>query len=328
VSGVGRAPCACEEREGHRAAPPTHPPCPRVSSPPSPRPAPCPLPLPLPSQSHHHHHRKKKKKAAQHTYPTLASVPEPYLPPHKLCLSAEERAAPPPTVLARAGEEVAAYCARLPPGSAEAAQCDEALDYFRSTTAAAGAACGVDPTVGGGGSGRGRGGAAAACDDLDRFEAFVKSLLYAGGVPSFVAALAQRRECEARDREQQQRDGSGAPSTSSSSSSSEVARRRAALVSLFHAYDKAGRGHLNADEFRGAMAAAAGGRALDGPAVSTILEALDVHGAGVSVDDFLAAVEADEVASHSPLATWLRRHPQDGSGAGWQHLPGSLDMLL
>lgn len=269
----------------------------------------------------HHHHRKKKKK--QPTYPTLSSVPEPYLPPHKLCLTAEERAAPPPTVLARAGEEVAAYCARLPAGSPEAAQCADALEYFKTTTAAAGAACGVDPTVGGGGANATRG--AVGCDDLDRFESFVKSLLYAGGVPSFVAALAQRRECEARDREE--REAQQASKSSSSSSPSDVSRRRAALVSLFHAYDKAGRGHLNADEFRGAMAAASGGRPLDGPAVATILDALDVHGAGVSIDDFLAAVEGSDVVSHSPLATWLRRHPKD-EGSGFQHLPGSLDMLL
>ena len=49
----------------------------------------------------------------------------------------------------------------------------------------------------------------------------------------------------------------------------------------------------------------------------------------MGLDDFLAAVEADELASHSPLATWLRRHPAgEGGDAGWQHLPGSLDMLL
>ena len=279
-----------------------------------------------------HHHRKKKKKA----FPTLASIPEPYLPPHKLSLSSEERAAPPPTVLARAGEEVAAYCARLPAGSPEADACEVALDYFKATTSAAGAACGIDPAVAGSRSGGGGGSVATTtpppnCDDLDRFEAFVKTLLYAGGVPSFVAALSQRRESEARDAS----GGLASPSTPTPArppaavDSPDVARRRAALVSLFHAYDTSGRGRLDAAQFRAAAADAAGGRALDGRAVSTIFETLDVHGAGVSLDDFLAAVEADELASHTPLAAWLRRHPAgEDLSAGWQHLPGSLDMLL
>ena len=100
-------------------------------------------------------------------------------------------------------------------------------------------------------------------------------------------------------------------------------------MSLFHAYDTAGRGRLDAAQFRAAAADAAGGRALDGEAVQTIFETLQVHGAGVSLDDFLCAVEADTLASHTPLAAWLRRHPAgEGGGAGWQHLPGSLDMLL
>jgi len=234
---------------------------------------------------------------------------------------------------------VAAYCARLPAGSPEAAECEDALAYLRATTSAAGAACGVDPTVGGP---RAREGAAGAgggdCADLDRFDAFVREMLYSGGVASFVEALARRRAIDARAAAGGLATAAGRPLSSAgagqqgpppSPPSPDVARRRAALVALFHAYDRSHRGRLDAAQFRAAAADAAGGRQLDAQAVATIFETLDVHGAGVSLDDFLAAVEADELASHTPLATWLRRHPagEDG-GAGWQHLPGSLDMLL
>ena len=60
--------------------------------------------------------------------------------------------------------------------------------------------------------------------------------------------------------------------------------------------------------------------------VATIFQALGVHGGGVGLDDFVAAVEAEDVRSHTPLAAWMRTHPAETKG--WGKLPDSLDAML
>lgn len=89
---------------------------------------------------HHHHHSRPKPKPKP---PTGGAVNRPvaYLPPHKLSLTPEERAAPPLTPVQRGREEVAALCAVLPEGSEDKAKCEEALQYYERMASGEGEAC-------------------------------------------------------------------------------------------------------------------------------------------------------------------------------------------
>jgi hypothetical protein len=58
-----------------------------------------------------------------------------------------------------------------------------------------------------------------------------------------------------------------------------------------------------------------------------VFTALDVHEAGVSLDEFLAAVEAEDVVSRTPLAAWLRARGGRDERL-WGTLPASLDNML
>ena len=252
-----------------------------------------------------------------------------YLPPHKLSLTPEERAAPPPTPVERGRDEVAALCAVLPEGSEDRDECEDALQYYDRLASGDGDACSLAAAAAGAaGAAAGAAGAEpasapsspsspspssssrfadpACADEKERFESFVRELLYANSVSGFVKALGRRKHEEERRREKEAAAGAGGggggggagASTSSPSSpaapsaaaiDAETERRRAGLVALFRRYDRDGNGRLDAAEFR--EAAAAAGDPLTGSEVAKIFTALDIHGAGVSLDDFLAAVE-------------------------------------
>ena len=274
-------------------------------------PPPLPLtttPTPPPQQ-----HRQQQKQRRHHSRPkpkpkppTGGAVNRPvaYLPPHKLSLTPEERAAPPPTPVQRGREEVAALCNVLPEGSEDRAECEDALVYYERLAAGDGEACSLaaaEAASGGGAaatsspwtsSASSRFADPACADEKERFESFVRELLYAGSVSAFVKALGRRKRAEEERREREE-EGSGTPSSPPSTSAADIdaetERRRQGLVALFRAYDRDGNGRLDAAEFR--EAAAAAGDPLTGSEVAKIFTALDIHGAGVSLDDFLAAVE-------------------------------------
>jgi len=214
----------------------------------------------------------------------------------------------------RGREEVAALCSVLPEGSEDKAECEEALVYYERMASGDGEACSLAAeaaATGGEGaptttstspwtsSASSRFADPSCADEKERFESFVRELLYAGSVTAFVKALGRRKREEERRREKGEGGGtSSPPSTSSSPSSSspspteidaETERRRRGLIALFRRYDRDGNGRLDAAEFR--EAAAAAGDPLTGSEVAKIFTALDIHGAGVSLDDFLAAVE-------------------------------------
>ena len=262
----------------------------------------------------HHHSRPKPKPKP----PTGGAVNRPvaYLPPHKLSLTPEERAAPPLTPVQRGREEVAALCSVLPEGSADKTECEEALVYYERMAGGDGEACSLAAEAAASGaaptttttstspwtsSASSRFADPSCADERERFESFVRELLYAGSVTAFVKALGRRKREEERRREKEEGSSSSSsspPSTSSPPSSSspspaeidaETERRRRGLVALFRRYDRDGNGRLDAAEFR--EAAAAAGDPLTGSEVAKIFTALDIHGAGVSLDDFLAAVE-------------------------------------
>ena len=220
----------------------------------------------------------------------------------------------------RGRDEVAALCAVLPEGSEDRAECEDALQYYDRLAGGDGEACSLAAAMAvgeGGGGGEGTEGAAeqpsasssssssssrfadpACADEKERFESFVRELLYANSVSGFVKALGRRKREEERRREKEAAGGGGGargaavPSSSSPTPAAidaETERRRAGLVALFRRYDRDGNGRLDAAEFR--EAAAAAGDPLTGSEVAKIFTALDIHGAGVSLDDFLAAVE-------------------------------------
>lgn len=242
-----------------------------------------------------------------------------YLPPHKLSLTPEERAAPPPTPVQRGREEVAALCAVLPEGSEDKAECEDALQYYERLASGDGEACSLAAAEAVGGAAATASSSASSpwtssassrfadptcADERERFESFVRELLYAGNVSAFVKALGRRKRGEEELRKGSEREGAraagrgggggGAPPAGPSAAEidAETERRRAALVALFRSYDRDGNGRLDAAEFR--EAAAAAGDPLSGSEVAKIFTALDIHGAGVSLDDFLAAVEVRE----------------------------------
>lgn len=95
---------------------------------------------------HHHHHSRPKPKPKP---PTGGAVNRPvaYLPPHKLSLTPEERAAPPLTPVQRGREEVAALCAVLPEGSEDKAECEDALQYYERMASGEGEACSLAAAV-------------------------------------------------------------------------------------------------------------------------------------------------------------------------------------
>lgn len=120
----------------------------------------------------------------------------------------------------------------------------------------------------------------------------MRELLYANSVSGFVKALGRRKREEERRREKKEAaagDGGRESAPTADEIDADTERRRAGLVALFRRYDRDGNGRLDAAEFR--EAAAAAGDPLTGSEVAKIFTALDIHGAGVSLDDFLAAVE-------------------------------------
>lgn len=265
---------------------------------------PTPTPPTKQKRRHHHHHGRPKPKPKP---PTGGAVNRPvaYLPPHKLSLTPEERAAPPPTPVERGRAEVAALCAVLPEGSEDRTECEDALQYYDRLASGDGDACSLaaaEAAAAGAGSeepasssSSSRFADPACADEKERFESFVRELLYANSVSGFVKALGRRKREEERRREEAaagagtSTSSSASPAPSAATIDAETERRRQGLVALFRAYDRDGNGRLDAAEFREASAAA--GDPLSGAEVAKIFTALDIHGAGVSLDDFLAAVE-------------------------------------
>lgn len=246
----------------------------------------------------HVHGRKPKPPPTGHA----VSRKPAYLPPHKLSLTPEERAAPPPTVLQRGRAEVAALCDVLAADGADpaAAECREALSFFDAEAAA------------------------DAPDARALFESFVRALLYSEkGVDAFVGALMRRkRALEALD-ERAKETGGKPPAPPPTTPA--AAARRAALTALFHRFDRNADAHLDASEFEAALSAA--GTPLDDSQVAAVIAALGGPSGRLSLDEFLEAVDAEGVVSRTPLAAWLRTH--GGRDARlWGDVPKEWDSVL
>lgn len=82
-------------------------------------------------------------------------------------------------------------------------------------------------------------------------------------------------------------------------------RRRQDFLEFFKTMDKDGDGRLNIEEFRSIMKEL--GDELHGPMVETILQAVSSNYGFVEFDEFMAVVEAEEIRSHSKLATLMRQ---------------------
>lgn len=267
---------------------------------------PCRMPPPPthpPPQHLHIRHVHGAKPKPTPTGHAVARKPA-YLPPHKLALTPEERAAPPPTVLERGRAEVAALCDVLAADGRSdeaAADCREALSFYDEEASAP-----PDDTA----------------DRRALFESFVRALLYSdGGLDAFVAALLRRKRVDARLQE----GGAWRAADEDAAPSSAAAARRDALTTLFHRFDHNGDGALDAVEF--ADAASSAGVPLDDGQVAHVLAALGGPSGKLTLDEFLAAVDAERLVSKTPLTAWLKMHGGRDPKL-WGEVPKEWDSVL
>lgn len=167
-----------------------------------------------------------------------------------------------------------------------------------------------------------RGPEGAHPEQLQQLELLVRELLSRGDVRDVVRSLATLARLERKASGQSL--GSASSSARASRASTEDTgpgaafpglpptdrpHRREQLVEMFQKMDSQGHGVIDAGQFRAAMRDL--GDDLNGEATAIIFDAMDIHGF-INLEQFIAIVEAEEVRSHSTVATMLHRlhmHP-------------------
>lgn len=222
-------------------------------------------------------------------------------------------------ILNIAESDLAGFCSALPDDE-ESEECWDAYKYFEEKKAEAEEACEVEFE-------NSDGLTEPQCARLEQFEDFVRQMVGEGHIVNFVMTLqslshANKRRL-AKDLEAAENGEAGSQgvaaaahslqdsldhSTDAANSNQETSERRARVKDLFYAMDKDGNGKLDVGEFREAMREL--GDEMSGTSVATILDAMDVHGF-ISLDQFVAIVEAEAIDSHSANARLLRRLSKD-----------------
>lgn len=223
-------------------------------------------------------------------------------------------------ILNVAEHDLQGFCSALPDDE-ESEECWNAYQYFEDKRHEAEEACEVEweknDTL-----------TKPQCARLEQFEDFVRQNVGEGHIVNFISTLQtlshadQRRlakELEGSDNganysqgvmeaAQKVQESLDSSSESVGDSDQDSSQRRLRVKDLFYAMDKDGNGKLDVGEFRAAMREL--GDEMSGTSVATILDAMDVHGF-ISLDQFVAIVEAEAIESHSADAKMLRRLSKD-----------------
>lgn len=238
---------------------------------------------------------------------------------HRLQSTEEERRKRPVNnILDTAEDELEGFCSALndEEGSEE---CWDAYQYYEKKRAEAESACEIE-------GGKNSGLTGPQCQRLEQFENFVRQMVGEGHVVNFITTLQSLSHADQR-RLAKELEGSNSEQAAVHTAAMEVQeslqkaseddmsdfeadseQRRNRLRTLFEAMDHDGNGKLDVAEFRDAMREL--GDELTGQTVSTIFDSMDVHG-WISLDQFIAIVEAEAIESHSADARMLRRLSKD-----------------
>ncbi|CAL5223981.1 g6593 [Coccomyxa viridis] len=201
----------------------------------------------------------------------------------------------PQSILDKADHDLVEYCNALP-GDETSERCWKAVRYFEERKSEAEEACIIEDS-------EEREWGSAQCTNLERLEDFVRQFVGQAPTHMFVKTLLV---LEAADKRATAKQASSAESVSEEEQAmSEVAERRQRLVDLFYAMDTDLNGMLDVGEFREAMRKA--DHELAGSVVSKVLESMDVHGR-LTLEEFLAIADAEEIYANTPLAKWMRRN--------------------
>ncbi|DBA69075.1 TPA: hypothetical protein ACH3X2_013235 [Trebouxia sp. C0005] len=223
-------------------------------------------------------------------------------------------------ILNVAEHDLEGFCSALPDDE-ESEECWNAYQYYEDKRHEAEEACEVEWE-------NNDGLTQPQCARLEQFEGFVREMVGEGHIVNFITTLQslskadQRRlakELEAsgdsaqhdqgvREAAQKVQESLDTSTSSVGSSDQETSQRRARVKDLFYAMDTDNNGKLDVGEFREAMREL--GDEMSGSSVATILDAMDVHGY-ISLDQFVAIVEAEAIESHSSDAKMLRRLSKD-----------------
>lgn len=223
-------------------------------------------------------------------------------------------------ILNVAEHDLEGFCSALPDDE-ESEECWNAYQYYEDKRHEAEEACEVEWE-------NSDGLTQPQCARLEQFEGFVREMVGEGHIVHFITTLQslskadQRRlakELEASgdgvkpgpgvmEAAQKVQESLDTSLSSAEGSKKESSQRRKRVKDLFHAMDKDGNGKLDVGEFREAMREL--GDDMTGSSVATILDAMDVHGY-ISLDQFVAIVEAEAIESHSSDARMLRRLSKD-----------------
>lgn len=223
-------------------------------------------------------------------------------------------------ILNVAEHDLEGFCSALPDDE-ESEECWNAYQYYEDKRHEAEDACEVEWE-------KNDGLTQPQCARLEQFEGFVREMVGEGHIVNFITTLQslskadQRRlakELEAsgdnahhdqgvKEAAQKVQESLDTSTSSVGSSDQETSQRRTRVKDLFYAMDKDNNGKLDVGEFREAMREL--GDEMSGSSVATILDAMDVHGY-ISLDQFVAIVEAEAIESHSSDAKMLRRLSKD-----------------
>lgn len=232
---------------------------------------------------------------------------------HPLQSTQEERDRKPSKhrILDKAEEELSDYCSALPGQDAD--DCWDAYNYFEEKKEEASQGCSLEEA---------KGLTGPQCQRLERFEDFVRQMVGEGHVDNFVTTLRTLSHAEKRKlaKELESHDEGAEAFTSFDTELHQAADaaldeddsdvRKEKLAHLFRTMDRDGNGKLDAGEFRDAMRKL--GDELSGRSVEIIFEAMDIHG-WISLDQFVAIVESEQVRAHTPESKLLRRLAKESS---------------
>ncbi|CAD7704164.1 unnamed protein product [Ostreobium quekettii] len=211
-------------------------------------------------------------------------------------------------------EEISNFCASLPAGSEDAEECWLAYRYFVDQTTSAEVECDLEKAQGYEGQ---------ACSGLEHWEEFMWEADYNSSVRDTVITLSGIARAKQRKMV--------ASEAASTTAEAEVERNIPTRVpqataesflaqngnryrDLFYKMDHNNDGLLDVSEFRESMKTL--GDELDGDAVSTILNALDIHYT-INLEQFLTIVEAENLRSHTSIAEYLRHMSKRQKSSIW-----------
>lgn len=226
-------------------------------------------------------------------------------------------------VLKLAERDLSDYCTGLYEED-ETERCWLAYQYFEEKKEAAEGGCDIevkDGVVNG-----------IDCQRMEQFEDFVRQMVKEGHVRNMAKTLAtlagaERRKSTRREAGDPVSLGTIVDDIDAQAPEEETPAKdalRSVLADVFNEHDANSDGRLDVQEFRAAMTSM--GDDLSAKTVSTIFQAMDVHG-WINFDQFVSIVEAEEVRAHSRFAKALRGMARNSS-RWWTEMPAGVDSLL